>query len=186
MTTVNQAGQVVPMNKTAIAKTADLIKQEYDASIADAKSAVQHAINCGSYLMDMKEMLHAEKQIGWADWVNNNCPFHKDTANKYIRLAKEESRSAVSNYLKSEPEPSISGALRAIKPKRENVPPTPKAMSKEKLQAQIFMYALAHDSTFHEEMKELFEEHFNCKLTFTKKAVQEWRDGFQVKIKENV
>ena len=176
--------EVIPLNQTAIDTTTQHIIKEHAAAQADAKSAVEHAMACGSYLLDMKEMLHAEKQVGWKEWVETNCPFKIDTARRYMKLAEAESTQACVDYLASEPEPSIAGALRALKPPKKKEEKEElnvvHALDHDQLVASIHLFAMSMPDQIHPLMLMMCKE-FNIKASVTKKQIQDWKDSVQVK-----
>ena len=82
------------------------INTEHNACLLSAADAVTHAINAGKCLLEVKASLkHGE----FMPWVEKNCPFSQDAANKYMRLSKFRMHSEFA----SDPQ-SLTQALRML------------------------------------------------------------------------
>ena len=63
---------------------ADAINKEHRLARESAETAVDHAIRCGQLLIEKKKTLaHGE----WIPWIEHNCEFHINRANRYMRAA---------------------------------------------------------------------------------------------------
>lgn len=78
-------------NDIQINELAQVINAEYEAAQTDAQSAVQHAINCGTALVDAKAKCnHGE----WLPWLEANVTFSHKTATSYMKLAEANMKRA--------------------------------------------------------------------------------------------
>lgn len=67
---------------------AEMANQSAENAKTAGQSFVQHAINCGRYLVEAKRRCeHGE----WMKWLADNCEFSSDTAQRYMKLAKTAS-----------------------------------------------------------------------------------------------
>jgi hypothetical protein len=70
------------------------IRADFQAIDTDNRSALTHAIDAGTKLIEAKKL--GKKIYGpswrWMPWVEENFPGHHDTANKYMRLAENSER----------------------------------------------------------------------------------------------
>lgn len=73
----------------SLPQLAAAIRAEVDAAEADWRSAVDHAIRAGRFLIDAKtQVAHGE----WLAWLEANFPGSEDTAERYMRLARNSAR----------------------------------------------------------------------------------------------
>ena len=74
------------MTAIALQDLVQAIDQEHQAAVGAARSAVEHAIECGKLLFEAKTVVgHG----AWLGWVETNCTFGQRTAQGYMRLARE-------------------------------------------------------------------------------------------------
>lgn len=89
------------------------INAEHDQATEKAREAIQHAIRCGEFLLEVKDILDHGVFL---PWIRENCIFAERTAQRYMKLA---SKSAAVSHL-----PSIRAALAALEgekiPKNES------------------------------------------------------------------
>lgn len=112
-------------NHIQINELAQVINSEYEAAQLDAQSAVQHAINCGTALIEAKaQCKHGE----WLSWLEANVKFTRMTATTYMKLAEAnvkralhlEDASSVREALKlldAPTQPESAGDGKPVKPK---------------------------------------------------------------------
>lgn len=61
------------------------IRQEHEAVLAAIRKGLTHARNVGELLIQAKaQVAHG----GWTDWIAQNCPFSKRSAENYMRIAE--------------------------------------------------------------------------------------------------
>ena len=74
------------MSALGLPDLAAAIDCEHQAAVGAARSAVEHAIECGKLLLEAKTVVgHG----AWLGWVKTNCTFGQRTAQGYMRLARE-------------------------------------------------------------------------------------------------
>jgi hypothetical protein len=110
---------------------AERIEAAHQAAIGAARTAIEHAIECGKLLLEAKAQIgHG----GWLAWVDANLSFGHRQAQKYTRLAEFSTKVPNAN---SNSHLTIDGALAAIaepaqKPSRPKAKPlNPKEQEKK-------------------------------------------------------
>lgn len=98
------------LSAASLPELAEQINREHHAAESSAKSAIEHALECGRLLTEAKAQL---KHGGWLAWLEGNCHVKKRQAQKYMALSGGwqtiESKSASNALL------SIDESLHAIK-----------------------------------------------------------------------
>jgi hypothetical protein len=99
------------ITKPSLADLAARIQREHESAAGALKSAVIHAIEAGSLLLEAKRQL---KHGGWLQWLHDNCEIPERTVQAYMRLARlpVEKRSAVADL-------PLRDALSAIRSREE-------------------------------------------------------------------
>lgn len=119
---MTRAAVIVPMSPeapTALADLANRINAEYEAARNAIGVAANHALAIGEMLVEAQVRVHSAGQK-WGEWVEDNLPFGRMQAAKYLRIAKDApqlcnetrgfhlTREAVQNS------PSLRAGLRAL------------------------------------------------------------------------
>lgn len=74
------------MKTVSLSNHAERINNHHDAAQAAAQSAIEHALQAGQLLIEVKASLaHGEL----TDWITQHCRFSTRTAQAYMRLAKQ-------------------------------------------------------------------------------------------------
>lgn len=94
----------------AEASLRDSIAEEHAAAIDAAETAVGHAVNCGRYLVQLKEALPHGLFVAY---VEENFDFTRQTASGYMRLATAADKGELENAS------SIRGALKQLAAPRD-------------------------------------------------------------------
>lgn len=107
---------------------ADAINAEHDAAQAAARTAIEHAIECGRLLLDAKE------QCGhgaWLPWLETHTRVSVRQAQRYMRVA----RAAIEGKYDGASHLSIEGALSALAPPKPEAaePKSSDALSPDRL-----------------------------------------------------
>jgi protein gp37 len=80
----------VPAIQNYLPGLAKQINAEHDAAVGSARDAIEHVIRAGNLLIEAKaKVKHGE----WQDWVERNCRFSIDTAQVYMKVAKNRACS---------------------------------------------------------------------------------------------
>src|SRR5512144_2268302 len=79
---------------TAVIPTAQQIDSEHRLALAKAGEAIQHAINCGRMLLEVKASLNHGEWLPWlkAQQEGGAISFSEVTAQRYMRVASNPSR----------------------------------------------------------------------------------------------
>lgn len=78
-------GELVPRDEVTLEECAEIINDEFELMQKDAASAAARVLRIGNTLMAAKAgCQHGE----WIPWVEENCPFDRTGASRYMKIAK--------------------------------------------------------------------------------------------------
>jgi hypothetical protein len=70
------------------------IRTEHEACCRAARTSLEHAIKCGTLLLEAKDMLEHGQ---WLSWLHDNCRLSERTAQRYMRLARNPKSATVAD-----------------------------------------------------------------------------------------
>lgn len=92
METIKQNSPAIVTNEVTekrVKTLKDLISKAHEDFMHSMKDTLENGIKAGEYLIELKETLeHGE----FIEWVNNNLPFTERTAQKYMRIARNQDK----------------------------------------------------------------------------------------------
>lgn len=99
------SGQVVDESEARLEELAWIANREHRQAIAKGRELLEHAICCGSALVEAR----AQVERGmWLDWVERNVEIHITTVHRYMRLAEH------AELVRRSDAESIEGAMREL------------------------------------------------------------------------